>query len=115
VLLLDAWLGAVIVLKTQVLREGSWTRKTRWVQVALVGLGVFVLVSTLLSSQFGFVDAHFLASAGLSASGPEARLLSSISRGLPLVLVCVTLILLGKIGAGLRRLYQGPENRDSAF
>lgn len=86
--LFDVWLCALIVLKTEVLREGVWTRRTRWMQLALTGLGLVVLVITVLSSHFGELE------------GDPARL----GRGLLTFLVCLTLLTVWKLGVGLRRL-----------
>jgi hypothetical protein len=86
--LFDAWLCALIVLKTEVLREGVWTRRTRWAQLALSGAGLAVLTITLLTSRFG------------EGNGP----LGLASRGLMTFLVCLALLTVWKLGVALRRL-----------
>jgi hypothetical protein len=100
--LLDVWLITTIVLKTEVLRHGAWTRTTRWVQVGQACLGLAVFVSTLLASQFGQLDMAYLGSVGISDSLSVPLLLSR--KGLAIALVCLALLALIRIGAELRRL-----------
>jgi hypothetical protein len=87
--LFDVWLCALIVLKTEVLREGNWTRRTRWVQIGLTGLGLVVLAVTLLSGDFG---------------GQPNAALAQASWGLMTFLICLALLTAWKIGVAVRRL-----------
>jgi hypothetical protein len=103
--LLNVWLAGIIMLKTEVLRQGSWTRETRWFQVGLAALGLAVLIAVLWSSHVGQLDAKFLASAGISPSDPRvAALARGVGRGLALAAAPLVLLILAGIARGVWRL-----------
>jgi hypothetical protein len=86
------WLAGHILLRTEVLRQGTWTRESRWTEVGLQMLGLVVFIAALWSSHVGQLDTDFLASVGLAASDPRVKALSEGSRAL--VLAAGPLILL---------------------
>jgi hypothetical protein len=100
--LFDIWIAALIVMKTEVLRQGTWTLKTRWVQLALTGLGVVVLGVTLLISRFGEI------SPSLELPAPVAAGLDRAGRALAFFLACLALYTLWKMGVAVRRLVHRP-------
>jgi hypothetical protein len=102
--LLNVWLAGNILLKTEVLRQGTWTRESRWGQVGLSMLGLGVFLGALWSSHLGQLDADFLASVGLSASDPQVAALSQASRALVLGAGPLVLLALWGIAKDVRRL-----------
>jgi hypothetical protein len=102
--LLNVWVAGNILLKTEVLRQGTWTRESRWTEVGLAMLGLVVFIATLWSSHLGQLDADFLASIGLSASDPRVAALSQASRALVLVAAPLILLILWSIAKDVRRL-----------
>jgi hypothetical protein len=102
--LLNVWLAGNILLKTEVLRQGIWTRGSRWGQVGLSMLGLVVFLAALWSSHLGQLDADFLASVGLSASDPQVAALSQASRALVLGAGPLVLLALWGIAKDVRRL-----------
>jgi len=102
--LFNVWLAGHILLKTEVLRQGTWTRESRWTQVGLAMLGLVVFIAALWSSHLGQLDTGFLESLGLAPSDPRVKALSEASRAL--VLAAGPLILLGlwSIAKDVRRL-----------
>ena len=108
--LLNAWLAGTILLKTEVLRQGTWTRESRWTQVGLQMLGLVVFLAAVWSSHVGQLDTDFLASAGLSASDPRVRALSEGSRALVLAAGPLVLLALWGIVKDVRRLLLAPRS-----
>lgn len=106
--LLNVWLAGNIVLRTEVLRQGTWTRQTRWAQVALAALGLAVFIAALWSSHLGQLDPAFLASAGIAASDPRVAALSQASRALTLAAVPLVLLILLGIAKDVWRLLRAP-------
>jgi hypothetical protein len=104
VLLLSLWLAGHIVLKTELLREGHWTRNTRWAQVGLHAFGVVVLGCILLLSRFGQVNQDFLASIRISPADPMAAGFSQLSRLILFGLLWGILVQLTHFGKGLWRM-----------
>jgi hypothetical protein len=102
--LLNVWLAGNILLKTEVLRQGTWTRESRWAQVGLATLGLVVFLAALGSSHLGQLDTDFLASVGLSASDPQVAALSQASRALVLAAAPLVLLILWGIAKDVRRL-----------
>lgn len=102
--LLNVWLAGNILLKTEVLRQGIWTRESRWGQVGLSMLGLVVFLAALWSSHLGQLDADFLASVGLSASDPQIVALSQASRALVLAAGPLVLLILWGIAKDVWRL-----------
>ena len=102
--LLNVWLAGNILLKTEVLRQGTWTRESRWGQVGLAMLGLVVFLAALGSSHLGQLDADFLASLGLSASDPQIVALSQASRALVLAAGPLVLLILWGIAKDVWRL-----------
>ena len=80
--LLNFWLAGSIVLRVEVLREGRWTRETRWFHVGLDALGLAVVLATLALSKLGQLDVPLLASAGISPSDPKVVALAQACRAL---------------------------------
>jgi hypothetical protein len=105
--LLNVWLAGSIVLETEVLRQGSWTRQTRWAQVGLAAVGLAVLIAALWSSHLGQLDPAFLASVGIAASDPNVKALAQASRGLTLAAAPLGLLILAHIARGVWRLSRG--------
>ena len=103
--LLNVWLAGNILLKTEVLRQGIWTRESRWGQVGLSMLGLVVFLAALWSSHLGQLDTDSLASVGLSASDPQVAALSQASRALVLVAAPLVLLTLWSIAKDVRRLF----------
>jgi hypothetical protein len=106
--LLNVWLAGSIVLRTEVLRQGTWTRESRWGQVALSGLGLVIVVAALISSHLGHLDAELLASMRLSASDPRAEALSRASRALVLAAGPLVLLIVANIARNVWRLLRAP-------
>jgi len=104
VLLFSLWLGGHIVLKTELLREGGWTRKTRWAQVGLHAFGVVVLGCMLLLSSSGEVNEDFLASIGISPSDRVVTGFSTAGRIILLGVAFAALVQLLHAGKGLWRM-----------
>ncbi len=104
VLLFSLWLAGHIVLKTELLREGHWTRKTRWAQVGLHAFGVVVLGCILLLSRFGQVSDDFLASIGVSPSDPMVTAFSLVSRIILYGVAFAALVQLMHLGKGLWKM-----------
>ncbi len=102
--LLNVWLAGGILLRTEVLRQGTWTRETRWFQVGLAGLGLAVLIGAIASSHLGQLDAQFLDSVGLAASDPAVAALAQASRALALAWAPLVLLILWVIGKDVWRL-----------
>ncbi len=102
--LLNVWLGGSIVLKTQVLRQGAWTRETRWLDVGLSVLGLATFAATLRMSHLGQLDTPFLASLGISETDPRVRALSEASRAMGLVAMPFVLVMLWGIAKDVMRL-----------
>jgi hypothetical protein len=102
--LLNVWLAGSNVLETEVLRQGSWTRQTRWAQVGLAALGLAVFIAALWSSHLGQLDPAFLASVGITASDPTVKALSRASRALTLAAAPLVLLILWSIAKDVRRL-----------
>jgi uncharacterized protein with PQ loop repeat len=106
--LLNAWLAGNILLKTEVLRQGTWTRESRWTQVSLAMLGLIVFLAALWSSHLGQLDTDFLASVGLSASDPQVAALSQASRAMALAVGPLVLLILWSIAKDAWRLLRAP-------
>ena len=102
--LLNVWLAGNILLKTEVLRQGIWTRESRWTQVGLAMLGLVVFIAALWSSHVGQLDTGFLESVGLAPSDPRVRALSEGSRALVLAAGPLILLALWGIAKDVRRL-----------
>ncbi len=102
--LFNAWLAGHILLKTEVLRQGAWTRESLWTQVGLAMLGLAVFIAALWSSHLGQIDTGFLASLGLAASDPRVKALSEGSRALVLAAGPLILLALWSIAKDVRRL-----------
>ena len=106
--LFNVWLAGNILLKTEVLRQGTWTRESRWAQVGLAMLGLVVFLAALWSSHLGQLDTDFLASVGLSASDPQVAALSQASRALVLAAGPLVLLILWGIAKDVWRLLSAP-------
>ncbi len=104
VLLFSLWLAGHIVLKTELLREGGWTYKTRWALVGLHALGVVVLGCILLLSHQGQVNEDFLTSIGILPSNPLVTGLSLVSRLILFGVAFAALVQLLHAGKGLWRM-----------
>jgi hypothetical protein len=102
--LLNVWLAGGILLKTEVLRQGTWTRETRWFEVGLAGLGLAVFIAVLWTSHLGQLDMRLLESAGLSPSDPTVAQLVRAGRGLAAAWAPLVLFILWVIGTDVWRL-----------
>jgi hypothetical protein len=102
--LLNVWLAGNILLKTEVLRQGTWTREFRWTEVGLSMLGLAVFLGAMWSSHLGQFDAGFLASIGLSPSDPQVAALSQASRALTFATGPLVALILWGIGKDVWRL-----------
>lgn len=102
--LFNAWLVGHILLNTEVLRQGTWARESRWTKVGLQMLGLVVFLVAIWSSHVGQLDTNFLASVGLAASDPRVKALSEGSRALVLAAGPVVLLALWSIAKDVRRL-----------
>ncbi len=105
--LLNVWLAGSIVLKTEVLRQGTWTFQTRWAQVGLQALGLTVFIAALWSSHLGQLDPAFLASVGVAASDPNVRALSQAARALTMAAGPLVLLILWSIAKDVWKLSRG--------
>jgi len=106
--LLNVWLAGNILLKTEVLRQGTWTRESRWTEVGLSMLGLAVFVGAIWSSHLGQLDTGFLESVGLTPSDPRVKALAEASRALVLAAGPLVLLVLWGIAKGVRRLLRAP-------
>ena len=106
--LFNAWLAGSILLKTEVLRQGTWTRESRWTEVSLQMLGLVVFLAALWSSHVGQLDTNFLASVGLAASDPRVKALSEGSRALVLAAGPLVLLMLWSIAHDAWKLLRAP-------
>ena len=106
--LLNAWLAGSILLKTEVLRQGTWTRESRWTGVGLQMLGLVVFLAAVWSSHVGQLDMDFLASVGLAASDPRVKALSEASRALVLAAGPLVLLMLWSIAHDAWSLLRSP-------